>query len=272
VTEEAVATGVAEAPAHASDEDYARGYSEGYREGIWESLREVLGHIARGYSASELRILIEGRLARLDDEVDVKRRSLLSPPKRRTWSPRLFPVSAPAASPLPPAATAEIRPAATAPSLDSALAEWSAGRTYLFREERPSQATRFVLALADRHPTVVWVSVANPLPTGVLPERAKYVRPTPRGAASPGSVGAGDPGAVAGRIYEAMEREGGALVYVDALAFFGTEYGLEVTWKFVNWLVERAQQTRSTLVVSHDPQTWAKADIAQLQRSFQVVV
>jgi hypothetical protein len=269
--EETTAVGVTEPPSAASDEEYVRGYAEGYREGIWESLREVLGHIARGYSASELRILVEGRLARLDDEVDVKRRSLLSPPKRRTWSARFFPVSSAHGTPVGPVAEPPVAP--TPPpgaSLETALSDWSAGKSYLFREERPVTASRFALAVADRYPTVVWVSLTTPPPTGLNAERVKLVRPAPRLAA--GSGPGGDPGAVAGRIHEATEAKGGALVFVDALAFFGSEYGLEMTWKFVHWLIADAQSTGSTLVVSHDPKTWSTADVHQLQRAFHISV
>ena len=53
------------------DEEYARTYADGYEEGVRSALREVLQHASRGHTAQELRILIESRLARLEEEVEL---------------------------------------------------------------------------------------------------------------------------------------------------------------------------------------------------------
>ena len=68
-----------------ADEEFARTYAAGYEEGVRSALREVLQHASRGHTAQELRILIESRLARLSEEVELKRKGLLAPPRRPAW-------------------------------------------------------------------------------------------------------------------------------------------------------------------------------------------
>ncbi|MCI4318467.1 MAG: hypothetical protein L3J96_08005, partial [Thermoplasmata archaeon] len=82
------------------DEESANAYADGYGEGLREAFREVLQHASRGHTAQELRILIESRLARWREDVEVKRKSLLGPPRRPSWGPLLRPpVPPPTAAP-----------------------------------------------------------------------------------------------------------------------------------------------------------------------------
>lgn len=241
------------------DEEYARSYSEGYGEGLKEGLRDVLQHASRGHTAQELRWLIESRLARVREEVELKRRSLLAPPRRPSWGPLLR-------IPAPPPATA---PPTLFPT--GAGAPLAAGSSVLYREERPGAALVALSANAGRFPRLLLVTLHDPALAGIPPGKMEVVRPQAPALGAGGSEGASSPSGIAGRIRAATESEGGALVYFDAVEFFVTEHTLDTTLKFVNWATEQAQRTASVLVVSLDPATLNDRDVRRLQRSFTEV-
>ena len=240
-------------PPPAPDEEYVEGYAEGYAEGLREALREMLSHVARGHTVSELRLLIQSRIARVPDDVLVKRKSLRAPPRRPAWGSILKGANPPTGDPGIP------------PSLD-------AGTSYLVREERPKRGVEIARRLARLHPRLVSVSV-YPTPFGDLPPTHLLLLapgpPQPGREASPNGFSLSE---IAGRIKETTEAAGGAVVYLDALEYIATEYGVDTTIKFSNYVVGQAQHTRSTCVASVDPATWEPRNLRLLQRSFNILL
>ena len=228
-------------------DEYARGYAEGYGEGLKEALREILQHVSRGHTAQELRFLVESRLARVHDDVELKRKSVLSPPRRPAWGSILRP---------PASATAN----AAAPTTPIA----AAGTSYLFREERPIRGAACAAASARGYPRVLAISLRPPPFAAPRGTELEFV---------PVQVG-GDPDAatsptkLSGRIRAAAESDGGALVYFDAFETMATEVGIDPMLKFVTWLVQLAGTTGSAVVVSVDPSTLDPRAMSLLQRSF----
>jgi hypothetical protein len=243
-----------------ADEEFARTYAAGYEEGVRSALREVLQHASRGHTAQELRILIESRLARLAEEVELKRKGLLAPPRRPAWGSLLRPPAAarPWSGPAP---------APGAPSL-----RLSAGRSVLVREERPSRALEILRASATAFPRIATVSLRPPETPGIPPGRRIDI--TVGGGASPDPSGANRlaPGEIGGRLREPTEAPGGALVYVDALEYLATEYSLDTTLKFVHWLVAQTQETGSALLVAFDRRALDVRDMSRLERAFDTVL
>ncbi len=232
-----------------ADEEYARTYAAGYEEGLRSALREVLAHASRGRTNQELRALVQSRLARLREEVDLKRRSLLAAPPTRPFGE----LSRPARFPSSPGT--------------AALSPVLARQTVLVRESRPERAIELLLASRASFPRLAFVSPRPPELGGGGPETVVVaVR-----AAGPGA-GHAAPGEVAGRLTEPLNAPGGALVYVDALEFFVGEEGAEVTLRFARWLVEQVQATGSALIVSYDPRSLAPTDASRLERLFSQVV
>jgi hypothetical protein len=240
----------------APDEVYADAYSEGYGEGLREGLREVLSHMTRGHTVGEIRMLVESRLARLREEVELKRRSLLSPPRRPGWRALLRP------------------PGAFARAAEGGSGEGprpARGGSYLFREDRPRRGPAFAARAAAGYPRVICVSVHPPEIGGVPVEKLQVLRlalPSPGLGAVEGEL---DPSGLAGRIREATESDGGVLVYLDAIELMGVEYSIETTLKFVNWVTAQVARTGSLLVASVDPGALDERDLRRLQRSFSVV-
>ena len=233
-----------------SDDEYARGYAEGYGEGLREALREVLGHASRGHTAQELRILIESRLLRIRDDIELKRKSLTGPPRQPSWGALLRPPGPAAAPPAGPARPVpELRP----------------GESYLFCEERPVAAAAFVDAHAERFPRTVLASFRPPpLPHAPL-ERVTLLK------VAPGGSGLFSPGEISSRFRSAMEPNGGALVYFDAFEMMATEHGADPMLRFVAWATQTAQGTGSTLVLSVDPKGIDERTLTLLKRSFAFV-
>jgi hypothetical protein len=244
--------------AESEDEEYARTYAAGYEEGVRSALREVLGRASRGHTTAELRMLIESRLARLAEEVELKRRSLSAPPRRPAWGSLLrSPTAArPWVSPIGPAAAAP--PAKLLP-----------GRSLLIREPRPDRALEVLRASAGGFPRVAVVSLHPPPLPGLEPAHRLDV---PLGGAGDGSGGPPSPGEISGQLRGPTELPGGALVYVDALEFLMTENGLDLTLRFVNWLVGQVRDTDSALLVSFDARSLDLKDSSRLERVFQSVV
>ncbi len=235
-----------------ADEEYAEAYSEGYGEGLREAFREVLSHVGRGHTVGEIRVLVESRLARLRDDVAAKRRSVLAPPRRPAWGSLLRP---------PEAARAEVDP----------IPRLARGTSYLFREDRPRHAVTFVSRSGGEYGRVLCVSTNPPEFPNVPRNRVEVLRlalPTPGIGASEGEL---DPGGLGGRIKEATEAGGGALVYLDALEVMSTEYSLDTALKFVNFVTAQVARTGSAFVASVDPGTLEERDLRRLQRSFNIV-
>lgn len=239
------------------DEEYARTYADGYEEGVRSALREVLQHASRGHTAQELRILIESRLARLEEEVELKRKGLLGPPRRPAWNSLLR-------APQPARPWTGPAPGPGAPALRLAP-----GASVLVREERPARALEVLRANAPAFPRVAVVSLRPPEVVGVPPERRTEIVVGAAGAAGESHLA---PGEIGGRLREPTEAPGGALVYVDALEFLATEYSLDTTLRFVHWLVAQVQRTGSALLVSFDRRALELREMSLLERAFATVV
>lgn len=235
-----------------ADEQWADAYAEGYGEGLREALREMLQHASRGHTAQELRLLVESRLARLREDVDVKRKSLLAPPRRAQYGSMLRPPTAP--------------PIGTLPTL-------KASTSYLVFEERPERALTLLRSGIGRYPRIVVVSFHVPEvatepggPVTVLPVGV----PNVGGPTTDGSL---PPPVIAGRIREATGADGGALVYVDALEVMATgDGGVEGMLRFVQFVAGEVARGPSTLVVSAGPHSFDDRTKSLLQRSFNIVL
>ena len=243
-----------------ADEEFARTYAAGYEEGVRSALREVLQHASRGHTAQELRILVESRLARLAEEVELKRKGLLAPPRRPSWGSLLRP-------PAPARAWTGPAPAAGAPAM-----RLVPGRSVLVREERPARALEILRASAPAFPRLATVSLRSPDVPGIPPERRVDLTLGSGNLADPSGDHHLAPGEIGGRLREPTEAPGGALVYVDALEYLATEFSLETTLKFVHWLVAQAQDTGSALIVSFDRRALDVRDMSRLERAFETVV
>ncbi len=235
-----------------ADEEYARTYAAGYEEGLRSALRELLGHASRGRTNQELRALIQSRLAGLAEEVELKRRSLLAPPRPRPFGDLQRPVRGPPGRP-PGSAGADRELPALLP-----------GATVLVREARPSRAVELLRKGASQFPRLVVVSLRPPSLEGIGREPIVISVREP----GPSSDRHLSPGEVGGRLRDPTERAGGALVYVDALEFFVSEEGADLSLRFVHWLVEQVGRTGSALVVSYDPRALDPTDASRLERSF----
>jgi hypothetical protein len=243
-----------------ADEEYARSYAAGYEEGVRGALRETLEHISHGHTPQEIRMLTASRLARLPEEVELKRKSLLAPPRRPAWGSLLRP-------PAPARAWHGPAPAASAPPF-----RLLPGRSVLVREERPSRAVDILRANAAAFPRVAIVSMRPPELPGIPVNRRLVLTVGGSGASDDPNQGRLTPGEISGRLRDPTEATGGALVYVDALEFLATEHTLDTTLKFVHWLVTQAQETGSALVVSFDPRSLDVRDVSRLERAFESVL
>lgn len=234
-------------------DEYARAYADGYGEGLREALRELLQHASRGHTAQELRLLVESRLARVREDVELKRRSLLNPPNRPAWGAILRGPAAPAPAPV-----------ATSP----ATPPLRVGGAYLFREERPARAAAAVVAAAASFGRVVAISLRPPpfeLPPSVpLEYLAVQLSSDPETSTGPTKL--------SGRVRTAVEADGGAVVYLDAFETIAAEVGFEPMLKFVTWVNQLVASHNGISVVSVDPATLDTRSMSLLQRAFATVV
>ena len=234
-------------PVPPADERAAHAFADGYGEGLRDALRDVLQHVSRGHLPQELRWLIESRLARVPEEVELKRRALLGPPRRVAWD-ALLRAPSPVSAPEPPA-----------PTLDQVLE----GTGVLFREDRPTLAIQY---LAGRWKSLGRVlAVARP-PGAELPVPPERLTLLPIGS----DQELRDPGEAAGRIH-AILSEGAAVVYLDCVEFLVREFGADITLRFVEWLMGEVRSASGLLVVSVDPSTLEAIAFRRLQRLFPTV-
>jgi len=230
-----------------ADQEYADAYADGYGEGLREALREMLQHASRGHTAQEIRLLVESRLARVRDDVDLKRRNLLAPPPRAAYAPLFRSTTRPATSgpPTPPLA---------------------AGGSYLVAEPRPDRALRLLADAASRYPRVVVVAFHPPALPAVPPEKVTLL---PVGVAGTGGGATGlGPEVIAGRIREATTGTGGAVVYVDALEVLATEGPPDAMLRFIQWTAQEVARTGSILIASVGPESFDARTRSTLARAF----
>jgi hypothetical protein len=204
-------------------------------------------------------MLAESRLARLSEEVELKRKSLLAPPRRPAWN-SLFRAPQP---------TRPWTGPVTGPG--SATVALGPGKTVLVREERPARALEVLRAQALRFPRVVLVSQRPPDIPGLGADRRQEIVVAASGGGADGG-GRLAPGEIGGRLREPTEAPGGALVYVDALEFLASEYSLDTTLKFVHWLVTQVEETGSALIVSFDRRSLDLKEMSLLERAFATVL
>lgn len=239
-----------------ADEEYARTYAAGYEEGVRTALREVLAHASRGRTNQELRALVQSRLARLGEEVELKRRGLLTPPRPRPFGELLRPTAG-----FPAGGGGQALPR-------GGIAPLHPGASVLVREPRPERAVDILLASRTAFPRLVIVSLRPP----ELPKGAEETIVVPvRDPKSPGgtSLTAGE---LAGRLRGPMDLPGGALVYLDALELLVTAEGSELVLRFARFLIEQVQHQGSALLVSYDPHALTLTDASRLERLFGEVI
>jgi hypothetical protein len=239
-------------PLPPADERSAHAFAEGYGEGLKDALREVLQHASRGHTAQELRWLIESRLARVPEEVELKRRSLLGPPRRVAWDTILRP-------------PATVAPATAAPTLDTVLE----GTSLLFREPQPVRATACVNSRWRRFGRVVALTRRTELGLGV-PEESLIRIPLGRSREGGGEEAGLDPGEAAGRV-PGILADGPAIVFLDSVEFIVREYGDDVALRLIEWLVPQIRGASGLLVVSVDPSTIDPISFNRIQRLFASV-
>ncbi|MHB1435883.1 MAG: DUF835 domain-containing protein [Thermoplasmata archaeon] len=231
----------------APDEEFARAYALGYEEGIRTALKEMIEHAARGHSPAELRMLLESRVARLSEEVEVKRRTLLAPPRRTVWA----------------TATAPPRPWSGSPAgrTPRLLAP---GRGYLVPEPRPDRALELIRGSAPGAPRILLISRRPPELPGVPDDRRVDLRPS--GTDNPSA--AGSLGELSGRIRDALSGSPGAWIYLDAVEFLLTSLSPELVLHFVRWLLDLVEEAKAGLIVSVDPSALEPRDFSRLSHLF----
>jgi hypothetical protein len=234
-------------PEPAPDEEFARAYALGYEEGIRTALKEMIEHAARGHSPAELRMLLESRVARLSEEVEVKRRTILAPPRRIRWATAAGPPRPWSSSPAGPVA-ATLKP----------------GHGYLIPESRPERGLELIRRAALGAPRVVIVSRRPPPLPGVPDDRRVDLRPS--GVDTPSA--AGSLGDLSGRIREALSGPSGAWVYLDSIEFLLTSLSPDIVLQFLRWLVGLVEEVRAGLVVSVDPAALEPRDFSRLSHLF----
>ncbi len=233
-----------------ADEERARAYADGFGEGIRTALKDLLQHVSQGYTASELRLLVQGRLARVSDEVELKRRSLLGPPRPR--ADVLF-----GNRPSPPRSWSPSGGKVHVVPLQS----------YLVNERQPARALALVASALEDFPRTVLASLRPP-PLPELPA-ARRVELGVTATGAPGEPPRPIPlGQLAGRLHEAMAVPGGALVYLDALEFLFSGESGDVAVQFAFWLTGEAGRTGSAVVVSVDGTSFDLKQFTRIQRAF----
>jgi hypothetical protein len=232
----------------AGDDEYIEGYAKGYGDGLREALREVRAHTSRGASPQELRMIIESRLSRIADDVEVRRKGLLAPPRRPPWNSLLRPSTAAGWSP---------------PRVALPVAPVAPGSSVLVREVRPERAIELVRKSAPSYRSVVLVSRRPPDVPG-----ASVTTIVPAARAGGGDPGALEPEVFAGRIAD-LVAQGSVLTYLDEVEFLASEYGAAPTIQILQWFTSRAVANGSSVVAVVHPNAFAAREMSTVERAFQ---
>ncbi len=235
-------------------------YSRGYEDGTRETLREVVSFIARGHSASEVRLLAETRL----DHPGAEWRG--GPPRPQVN--RRVPLEAL----LPGRARAEAEPAPAPPSI-------LPGYSYLFFETSPHLAPTFLVEVMRKGmPLVAITRHPESLPPAPDPGRFLALHLVGEGAASEEANLSGvrsveaDTQTLTGIVERFREgRDEPIACYFEALEYLNAEAGFDRTIRLIHWLNTAAQKGRGVLIVSTDPASLSASQLSALRRDFNFV-
>jgi|GEM_PF-413496 hypothetical protein len=237
------------------DEEAARAYADGYGEGVRNALRDIIGLASQGHSASEIRLFAQTRLARLGEEIALKRRSRLVPPDRIPLEtllrgPRALGGGEPVSSPL--------------------IA--FPGHSYLFVDPRGLKARGFLHSLLERGMAAVALTrFPRELKEAMGRSNLKILYLGRQEASEEGveSVQDADPGLLTGRIQRALEGfPSPPVIHLEAFEYLETEVGFEKALKFIHWLTGEVQARRGVLIVSLDPVSLEPRQLSLLRRDF----
>ncbi|MDE1820063.1 MAG: DUF835 domain-containing protein [Euryarchaeota archaeon] len=231
---------------------YARGWGDGAR----DALHFVTRLVARGHTPSEIRVFVESRLGHLDEEVRLKRKTLLSTP---------------VGIPVESLVRVQPRGSSSAPAFPPAVP----GYNYLFLEETRQVARSFLRELLPR--------VGRGLAITRLPNELRRMAPVEdlvilhlgvEGTTEEGVEAAeSSPTQLTGRVDNFLNgTPEPALVYLEAVEFLNTQNSFDLTTKFVYWLHSKVQQHHGLLVLSVDPGAFSRSQVATLERDFNHVV
>lgn len=231
---------------------YARGWGDGVRDG----LHFVTRLVGRGHTSSEIRVFVESRLGHLEEEVRLKRKTLLS-------SPAGIPIES----------LVRVQPRGT--DLPASFPPAVPGYNYLFLEETRRVGRLFVRDLLPR--------VGRALAITRLPSEMRRMAKLEdlvilhlggEGATDEGVEGAeSSPTQLTGRVDNFLNATPSpALVYLEAVEYLSTQNSFELTTKFVYWLHSKMQQHHGLLILSVDPGAFSRSQVATLERDFNHVV
>lgn len=239
-------------------------YSKGFEDGTKEALREVLSFVARGHSASEVRLLAETRLAHLDEETDHRRSRLLPPPRRIALDTLL---------------QVKVKDGPGSPETSRTPPPPLPGFSYLFQEAVPTLARGFLgQVLAGGMPVVALTRH----PQDLLPLTQGHgllvltIGGGPDGEREETQTGVqsmeADAGSLTGRLVRFQERSGGQTgCYLDAFEYLVTEWGFERAIRFVHWLNTAVQKSKGVLILSADPDSLDPLQLSSLKKDFSIL-
>lgn len=230
-------------------------YSRGWGDGVRDALNYVSRLVVRGHTPQEIRVFVESRMSHLDEEVSLKRKTLLSSPSGIPVESlvRVTPRGANAPTAFPPAVP---------------------GYSYLFLEENRLVARSFVKALLP--------SVGRTLAITRLPPDVRRLGPPQElvmlhlGVETSSEEGVepaeSSPTQLTGKVDNFLTRTPApATVYLEAFEYLSTTNGFDLATKFCYWLHGKVLQHRGILVVTVDPGALNSAMVATLGRDFNHV-
>ncbi len=231
-------------------------YARGWGDGVRDALHFVTRLVARGHTPSEIRVFVESRLGHLEEEVRLKRKTLLS-------SPAGIPVES----------LVRVQPrGATGPS---AFPPPIPGYNYLFLEESRVVGRSFVRELLPRVGRALAITrLPSELRRMATLEDLVILHLGGEGAAEEGVESAeSSPTQLTGRVDNFLNATTQpALVYLEAVEYLNTQNSFDLTTKFVYWLHSKVQQHHGLLVLSVDPGAFSRSQVATLERDFNHVV
>lgn len=231
-------------------------YSRGWGDGARDALHYVSRLIARGHTPAEIRVFVESRLAHLDEEVSLKRKTLTSAPNG-----------------IPVESLVRVQPKGS--GLRPAFPPVVPGYTYLFLEENRGVAREFLREVLPHTGRALAITrIPTDLRRLAPPSRLLLLHPGVETSSLEGVEPAEyTVSGLTGKVENFLARTPPpALLYVEAFEYLCTQNGFEIATRFAYWLHGRAQARQGILVMSMDPGAFSRAQIATVERDFNQVV
>jgi len=233
--------------------EFSKGYIKGYKEGLQEAWEELSKLSARGYSPTELQIMMKGSRPLLDQKIEEKIAQIEKTLGRKLFTEETLSRKVPSGIDLTP------------------------GTSILLREERPEKGPAIIKSLVSTGSKLLSISRMHPDQLKsrfgfggnmIWLTKSEYVTDTNSGIefVSPNSLPV-----LAEAIQQFIGKNPGGVVFLEGLEYMVSQNDSKSVLRFIQLITEQVLLRKGYLVMSANPISMDQRDFSLIEREMSQV-